>query len=503
MSRIESPAPPASRRASSHKAPRRRKAKPKRRVWRTVGLVLALLVAVTVTAGAVVLHKLDAGIHTFNQAGLAGHRPPPTVAGQNILLIGSDTRTGADAKLGGKGEAVGRSDTTVLVHVYEGGTRAVGVSIPRDALVDVPKCLLPDGKWSQPQPNAMFNSAYQTGQSPQGNPACTVRTVEQLTGLRVDHTVIADFSGFAKMTEIVGGVQVCLPQPLYEGDLDPNRSSRGKEIFKAGKQTVAGAKALAYVRVRHGIGDGSDIGRMKRQQAFLSQVIAKVRSQGLTPTKILPLAEAATKNFTVDPSLDSAGKLASFVVSMRNMSPDHITFLTAPWKYDGPRVALVHPDVDQLWAALRADQPLDGAGDPKKKAKAKKLTVQQALAKVKANDITVLNGTSVSGLASKTGKDLTKAGLTVAGVGNTASRATTAVAYGPGEEAAAKLLASAFPGATIEPSDQKGLQLLVGTQHTMRAASAAAVPPKMAVPSSITKDSRTASQDACSGDSYG
>jgi len=502
VSRIESPARPTSRRASSHKAPRRRKAAPRRRVWRIIGLILLVLVGTSVVAGAVVLHKLDAGIHTFNQAGLAGHRPPPTVAGQNILLIGSDTRSGADAKLGGKGEAVGRSDTTVLVHVYEGGTRAVGVSIPRDALVDVPTCLLPDGKWSQPQQSVMFNSAYQTGQSPEGNPACTVRTVEQLTGLRVDHTVIADFSGFAKMTEIVGGVQVCLPQPLYEGDLDPNRPDRGKEIFRAGKQNVAGAKALAYVRVRHGIGDGSDIGRMKRQQAFLSEVIAKVRAQGLTPTKILPLAEAATKNFTVDPSLDSAGKLASFVVSMRNMSPDHIRFLTAPWKYDGPRVALVHPDVDQLWAALRADQPLDGAGEPKTK-KSSKLTVAQALAKVRSSDITVLNGTSVPGLASSTGAVLTKAGLTVAGVGNTASRDATAVAYGPGREAAAKLLASAFPGATVEPSDQAGLQLLIGTQHTMRAASATAVPPKMALPSSLTKDSRTASQDACSGVSYG
>ena len=466
--------------------------------------MLALVMVGTVTAGAVVLHKLDAGIQTFDQAGLGKHRPPPTVAGTNILLLGSDTRTGADAKLGGAGDSVGRSDTTVLVHVYQGGTRAVGVSIPRDALVDIPSCLLPDGHWSAPQHDVMFNSAYMTGQSPKGNPACTVRTVEKLTGLRVDHTVIADFAGFAKMTEVVGGVQVCLPQPLYQGDLDPNREARGlgrgQRIFKAGKQTVAGAKALAYVRIRHGIGDSSDIGRMKRQQAFLSAVITKVRNQGLTPTKILPLAEAATQNFTVDPSLDSAGKLAKFVISMRNMSPNHIAFVTAPWKYAGARIALVHPDVDRLWEALKADQPIDGA-DTQQKTKTK-LTVAQALAKVKS-PVTVLNGTSVTGLASKTATALKKHGLSVGGVGNTSAHSTTAVEYGPAEASQAKMLASAFPGSTVEQSSEPGLRLLVGTAHTMRPSTAQAVMPKVTLPDSLVSDTRTAAQDSCKGVSYG
>ncbi|MGZ4438660.1 MAG: LCP family protein [Nocardioidaceae bacterium] len=459
----------------------------------------ALVTITAVAAGAVVLNRLDAGIQTFNAAGLGKHRPPPTVAGTNILLLGSDTRTGADAKLGGKGDNVGRSDTTVLVHVYEGGTRAVGVSIPRDALVDIPSCLLPDGSWSAPQHDVMFNSAYMTGQSPKGNPACTIRTVEKLTGLRVDHTVIADFAGFAQMTQVVGGVQVCLPDPIYQGDLDPNRPDRGRLIFHAGKQMVSGAKALAYVRIRHGIGDGSDIGRMKRQQAFLSAVISKVRNQGLTPTKILPLAEAATRNFTVDPSLDTAAKLAKFVISMRNMTPSNISFVTAPWRYEGARVALVHPDVDRLWAALKADQPINGAATKKP---GPKLTVAQALAKVKV-PVTVLNGTTVTGLASRTGAKLKHAGMTVGGVGNTTARSTTAVEYGPGDLPSARMLAAAFPGSTLEQSTTPGLRLLVGTEHTMRSGTARAVAPKVALPASVTNEARTANQDSCSGVSYG
>ena len=461
----------------------------------------ALSVVTAVAAGAVVMHQLDAGIQTFDQAGLAGHRPPPTVHGQNILLLGSDTRSGASAKLGGKGDSVGRSDTTLLVHVYEGGKRAVGVSIPRDAMVDIPKCLLPDGSWSAPQHNVMFNSAYMTGQSPKGNPACTIRTIEQMSGLRVDHTVIADFAGFAKMTDVVGGVQVCLPDPLYQGDLDPNRPDRGKLLFRKGKQLVSGPKALAYVRIRHGIGDGSDIGRMKRQQAFLSAVITKVRAQGLTLTKILPLARTATQNFTVDPSLDSASKLAAFVISMRNMKTKNISFVTAPWRYDGPRVALVHPDVDQLWAALKADEPLDGVAK-KQPRKGKQPTVASALAKV-TEPVSVLNGTTVTGLASRTGAEMAKAGLKLGAVGNTSPRSTTAVEYGPGQEAMARALASAFPGSTVEQSADPGLRLLVGTEHTMLSPDAAAKPPTAKIPDSVRADRRSADSGPCAGVTYG
>ncbi|HSE69190.1 MAG TPA: LCP family protein [Nocardioidaceae bacterium] len=336
------------------------------------GLVLAVLLVGVAGAGAVAYVRLDRSINTFSGKGISKHRPPPTVHGQNILLIGSDTRAGADQALGGAGSAVGRSDTTLFLHIYEGGRRAVAVSIPRDALVDIPPCRLPDGNWSLPQQDAMFNAAFSVGQTQAGNPACTVNTVEKMTGMRVDHTVVADFAGFAAMTDIVGGVPVCLPEPVYQGDINPNLGEQGELVFHKGLQTVSGPKALDYVRLRHGVGDGSDIGRMQRQQAFLGSVISKVRAEGMTPTNILPLAEAATKYLTFDSALGSARELVSLVLSLRHMNTQDVMFVTTPWRYDGPRVALVHPDVDRLWAALRHDEPLtpqDGPSGPDKPRK--------------------------------------------------------------------------------------------------------------------------------------
>ena len=456
--------------------------------------------AVVVTVALVGYVKLNQSINTFSSQGISKHRPPPTVQGQNILLIGSDTRAGADSALGGAGMAVGRSDTTLLLHVYEGGTRAVAVSIPRDALVDIPSCRLPDGTWSAPQSNAMFNSAFSVGQTATGNPACTVNTVEKLTGLRVDHTVVADFAGFAAMTKIVGGVPVCLPEPIYQGDINPNLGYQGKMVFHRGRQTVEGAKALDFVRLRHGIGDGSDIGRMRRQQAFLGAVVSKVRAQGVTPTHILPLAEAATKYFTFDPGLDSAQQLASFALSLRNMSTKDITFLTAPWRYDGPRVALVHPDVDQLWSALKHDQPLTSAG--KKKSAKKVTTVAERLATVKSS-ITVANGTTVPGLAAQTAQTLGNAGVTVGTVTNASPESHTVIEYGPGETAQARALATGFVGAQLRTQSQPGLTVVLGAHHTMRSLTSTPSGKAAPLPDSITKETRSAATNPCTNVTYG
>jgi LCP family protein required for cell wall assembly len=472
----------------------------RRRPLRFALLVLAVLLSLVVAAVAVAYVRFDKSINTFDGKGISKHRPPPTVSGQNILLIGSDSRAGADRGLGGKGSPVGRSDTTLFVHIYEGGRRAVAVSIPRDAIVDIPRCLLPDGSWSAPRTNVMFNQAFTVGQTSSGNPACTVNTVEKMTHMRIDHTVIADFSGFAAMTDIVGGVPVCVPNDVYQGDLDPNRPDRGKLIFHKGVQVVAGAKALDYVRLRHGIGDGSDIGRMRRQQAFLASVISKVRAEGITPSNILPLANAATKYLTVDPQLGTGRKLLSFVLSLRHMSPNDIVFLTTPWRYDGPRIALVHPDVDRLWAALRADEPVTGTGRTEK-TEAVTATVADRLARV-TEPVTVLNGTAVSGLAEQTRRVLDAAGVHVAGLANGPRLPRTIVEYGPGQKAQARALATAFVGARVHPVSTPGLHLLLGDRHRMRSMSAPAGAHRP-LPDSITKEARSAASRPCSNVSFG
>ncbi|MFE4519423.1 LCP family protein, partial [Kitasatospora sp. NPDC056783] len=330
-------------------------------LWATAGCT-----ALAVLGGGALYYRLNSNISTFDGDALSKDRPEaagPDAQGRtpvNVLLIGSDSRGNGNSDLGGGGDGGARSDTAILLHVYADHKHAVGISIPRDSLVTLPPCKLPNGKWTKEQTNVMFNSAFSVGGSDQGNPACTQNAVEKLTNLRVDHTIVVDFNGFASMTKAVGGVEVCLPNDIHEGDLNPNLGHKGKLIFPKGKQKVEGQSALDYVRVRHGIGDGSDIGRTKRQQAFLSSLIKEVKSQGMDPTTLLPLADAATKSLTVDPGLGSAAKLLSFATSLKDIDLHDVKFLTVPWRYEGPRVALVHPDVDQLWAALKADRTIDG-----------------------------------------------------------------------------------------------------------------------------------------------
>ncbi|NED86259.1 LytR family transcriptional regulator, partial [Streptomyces sp. SID11233] len=144
--------------------------------------------------------------------------------------------------------------------------------------------------------------------------------------------------------------------------------TRGDLVFHEGLQKVSGQRALDYVRLRHGVGDGSDIGRIKRQQAFVSALLKKVKEKGLTPTKLLPLAEAATGSMTVDPGLGSADKMLSFGLSLKNVDLHNTKFVTVPWRYEGERVAVVQPDADRLWAALKADKPLAGTEKDKPKS---------------------------------------------------------------------------------------------------------------------------------------
>jgi LCP family protein required for cell wall assembly len=467
-------------------------------------LCLTLLVLAAAGAGWVYL-KLDGNINTFDSGGLSGNRPAAgSSKGENVLVIGSDARTDGNAALGGGNkDDVGRSDTTFLLHIYADHKHALAVSIPRDTLVTIPPCKLPDGSWTKTQTDTMFNAAYSVGQTAKGNPACTQNTVEKLTGLRVDHTVVVDFKGFARLTQVVGGVKVCLPQDVYENDLNPHLHTPGKLLFRKGVQTVAGQKALDYVRIRHGIGDGSDIGRIKRQQAFVASLLKKVKSNGLTPTKLLPLAEAATKSMTVDPGLGSAGKLISFAMALKDIDLHDTKFVTLPWRYEGSRVAIVQPDADALWATLKADRTIDG-----RNASGKKSSPAPGASPTPVSgegiDVAVYNGTTVTGLASRAAATLTSDGFTVTGTAtaSTQDHTTTLVEYGPGLETKARTVAAAFPGAELEQVTGNGINVVLGqTYASMPGAGASPTP--TAVPSEVADGARSADENPCSNLTYG
>ncbi|MEU6356333.1 LCP family protein [Streptomyces sp. NPDC047072] len=289
--------------------------------------------------------------------GAPGAPPAAGAHGQNILVIGSDARVGGNRELGGgQADDVGRSDTTILLHVHADRRRAVAVSIPRDTLVDLPPCRLPDGTWTEPVESAVFNEAFSVGGTPEGNPSCTQHTVERLSGLRVDHTLVIDFEGLAALTQAVGGVRVCVPEDVYERDLNPGLRAPGALLFARGEQTVSGRAALDYVRLRHGLGDGSDIGRIKRQHAFLKSLLRKIHGDGLTPSRLLPLTRAVLDSMTVDPGLASVEDLFGFALSLRDLAPRRTEFTTLPWRYEGERVAVVEPEASALWARLAADR---------------------------------------------------------------------------------------------------------------------------------------------------
>ncbi|MGE9694285.1 LCP family protein [Streptomyces sp. CH6] len=487
---------------------RRSRAKGRSRLLKGLGVLAAFAVLACGGFGWVWL-KLSGDIGTFSQDGVSKERPDDTGPGENILVIGSDTRAGKNKELGGGEGDIGRSDTAFLLHVYADHRHAVAVSIPRDTLVEIPRCRLPDGSWSEPQPNTMFNAAFTVGQTEEGNPACTQNTVEKLTGLRVDHTVVVDFNGFSELTSVVGGVPVCLPHDIYQRDLSPKRPTRGDLVFHKGIQKVSGQRALDYVRLRHGVGDGSDIGRIKRQQAFVSALLKKVKEKGLTPTKLLPLAEAATGSMTVDAGLGSADKMLSFALSLKNVDLHNTKFVTVPWRYEGERVAVVQPDADRLWAALKADKPLGGAEKGKSKSADTKNgeEADKSAEAVTGAGITVAirNGTTVPGLAAKAAGILGTSGFTVASTGNAddLTAAATTIGYGPGEKKAATTTARWFPGASLTESDTPGITVTLGRTYADDPAAAPTTPQPSAPAKPVGSDARSADENPCEDLSYG
>ncbi|MER7581721.1 LCP family protein [Kitasatospora sp. NPDC097691] len=441
----------------------------RRRYLRTAIGLAAVLVLSVVGAGAWFYHRLDSNITTFDAGGVATERPPAPVPASpgasvpvNVLLLGSDTRDGGNNALGGGDEGVGHSDTAIVLHIYADHKHAVGVSIPRDSLVTIPSCRLPNGSWTTPRNDQMFNSAFTVGADPKGNPACTQNTVEKLTGLRIDHTVVVDFKGAAAMADAVGGVEACVPNDVNEYGIH----------MKKGLQKLSGQSAVDYLRARHGIGDNSDVGRMKRQQAFLSSMIKKVQGQGFSLPTLLPLADAATKSLTVDEGLGTAMKLVDFARSVQDIKLSDVTFVTAPWRFAGERIRLVQPDADTLWKLLREDRTLDGqstagtgqvASSPTAAPGADTpLTPEQAAAPV-----TVVNGVGTPGLAGSGEQTLKARGFRNITLGsNSPGHQVTRIAYDPALKATADQVVALFPGAqAVEEPGSEAITVTLGADY--------------------------------------
>jgi len=277
----------------------------------------------------------------------ASASPSPLPSGAvNILVLGSDTRSGsANAKLGGGSSSGGRSDTAMVVHIDEGRTEATVVSIPRDTLVTRPSCPLSSGGSTAVAYNSMFNSAYSVG-----GPVCAVKTVESMTNVRMDHYVEIDFSGFAKLVNALGGVTVTTDEDIDDDDSHLH--------LKAGEHHLNGKQALALARTRHGIGDGSDLGRIGLQQKLVKALLEQIGSTNLLtdPAKLYQVADAVTGSLTTDTGLNSLTELMSLGQSLKALSSDEVKtvmmpVVTAP--SDHNRVVANEPEASELWESLR------------------------------------------------------------------------------------------------------------------------------------------------------
>ncbi len=325
------------------------------RLLRRVGLGMVLLVLAGTATGWWLYNKLDGNITEDTSAAAElrryeRERPAHLATGaQNILLIGSDSRSGRNNAGYGRDKGTQRSDTTILLHLPQDRRSATAVSIPRDLMTDIPVCTQPDGSRTAEQ-FAQFNWAFEWGGA-----ACTIRTVEKLTGIRIDHHMVIDFDGFKKMVDAIGGVEVCLKEPVNDVE--------AKLRLAAGLQTLQGEKALGFVRARHSLGNGSDTERMGRQQQFLGSLVKKVQSNGvlLNPTRLYPLLDAATSSVTTDPGLASLRGLYELVRGMRDIPTDQVKFLTVPRRPYAPnpnRDELVEPGAERLFQQLRMDKPV-------------------------------------------------------------------------------------------------------------------------------------------------
>ncbi|MDT0613674.1 LCP family protein [Streptomyces lancefieldiae] len=322
----------------------------------------ALLVTAWTAAGVVVLGGTGAGVLYLKLNGnlesvdidqaLGTDRPEKADNGsQNILVLGSDSRSGGNGKLGGgTDDGTARSDTAMIVHVHEGHKKADVVSVPRDTLIDRPECTDTDGAEHPAADGVMFNSAYSTGGA-----ACAVKTVESISGLRMDHYLEVDFSGFQNLIDDLGGVAVTTTEDIKDPDSHLD--------LPAGTHRLDGEQALGLVRTRHGVGDGSDLGRIQLQQAFVKALVDQVKDIGLlgNPKKLYDIADTATRTVTTDSDLGSVNSLMSFATGLKGIGPGNMHMVTMPVVYDpanANRVLLEKAKADQVWTALKNDGPI-------------------------------------------------------------------------------------------------------------------------------------------------
>ncbi|MDJ0357489.1 LCP family protein [Paenarthrobacter sp. PH39-S1] len=386
-----------------------------------------------------------------------------------ILILGTDTRDGANGGYGTSADATGygHSDVMMLMNISKGNREVSVVSFPRDLMVPIPACKDPKtGEQYPAQELGQLNSALS-----QGGPGCTVAAINQLTGLNIDHFMLADFTAVKDLSNVIGGVEVCVDHSVN----DVNGSGL---VLPAGKSLVQGEQALAFLRTRHSFGDASDIARIQAQQYFLGSMIRKIKSDGTLSDlpKVYNIADAITKNLTIDSGLANIPSMVAIANRLKNIDLTKVAFVTAPWvpfPADENRNILSQPAASDLFTALRKGTDLTGGSSPSTSAPPAQPTTAPATAAapVPAYDktiqpVTVVNASGAADRNTELLAALTAAGYTDLGQSTAATAAATTISYGNGFQDVATDVAALFripASALVASPGVSGVRLNAGS----------------------------------------
>lgn len=433
---------------------RRREPSRRRKVLRRSLLGAGVFVLVLGIGAAAAIWKLQGNIDEAPLTESVVKDDTPKGA-MNILFIGSDSRDLGTNEYG-KGTGSQRSDALMLVHFSRGNTRIDAVQIPRDTKLDLPACKDTGSGSFAGGSGVMINSALD------GGPACSVKAVETISDVRIDHFVQLDFEGFASMVNALGGVNVCLDQPL----VDP----LAKLDLPAGQQKIKGKAALALARTRHAVGDGSDIGRLGHQQVVMSSIINQARSTSVLtrPDKLFRFVNALTKSITVDSGISSIPELTGLAKRARAVPDSGITFVTMPngaAPGDANRVVKT-PDADTIFEAIKKDQEMPVEGQESEPATTGDAT---PTSDPRSTPVKVLNAAQTSGLGTAAQSSMVDLGYTVTGVDTAQQPATKTRIFvdgTPEAQATAEALNADFGfDAEIVEQDITGVWLIVGSDR--------------------------------------
>lgn len=496
-----------------------------RRFLALLTVTVSVLIVLASTGGFVAVKWFNGSIARV-QLNFGNDRPPASDKGeQNWVLAGTDSRAGTGNQYGGSAVEGERSDTTIVAHLDPDGTTTL-MSIPRDTLVTIPAWT--DNKGIDHPPHQdKFNAAIMLG-----GPSLMVRTIEGFTGLRMDHYVAVDLAGFKKITDAIGGVNVCIKRSsLTERALNDQRTEYVRSTnlddpfsgFKGrvGENQLNGDQALAFVRQRHGL-EGGDTARIRRQQQFLGQVFRQSTATGvlLNPARVSSLISAVRDALTLDQntSLSDLEKLAG---RMRGLDASRLRFETVPtrdlketdqnavtiegalqYKEPGaPRAVgavqlVVQPAYEQLLARLKGETaPIPGAAPATEPPAPVSVPPSQVL-------VTVQNGTPTSGVARQATEQLGQQGFRTNAptLADTNTYGASEVRYAPGFEDSAQTVSSAVPGSVlkVDPSATNGIILVVGSSFTgtrevaVLGSASRSTPSPSASPSASTSPAETA-----------